>query len=67
VSTAEEMEFSMKVMANKAFRRILLELSSLPKSMGVLAVIAALSGLGTIIDQERVSTEVDEICEISSA
>lgn len=41
-----------------AYRRILLELSSLPRSMGVMFIISVLSGLGTIIEQNKVFQKI---------
>ena len=37
-----------------AFRRVLLELSSLPRSMAVMFGISVLSSFGTVIEQGRV-------------
>ena len=42
-----------------AWKRILLELSSLPRSMAVMFTIAMLSGIGTIIEQGRVGADVE--------
>lgn len=38
-----------------AYRRILLELSSLPRAIAVMVGIAALSAIGTIIEQGKVT------------
>ena len=38
-----------------AWRRVLRELSSLPRAIGLMALIAALSGLGTIVPQNKAS------------
>ena len=41
---------------NIAWRRVLRELSSLPRAIAIMATIAGLSGLGTIIPQNKVQT-----------
>lgn len=38
----------------KAWRRLLKELSDLPRAIGIMATIAGLSGLGTVIPQNKV-------------
>lgn len=39
-----------------AWRRVLKELSSLPRAIGLMALVAVLSGLGTFIPQNKVRT-----------
>lgn len=40
--------------ARAAWRRLLRELSSLPRAIAIMASIAALSGIGTVIPQNKV-------------
>ncbi len=54
-SAASTVTLAQSNVLQVAWRRLLKELSSLPRAIAIMALIATLSGLGTFIPQNKVS------------